>query len=249
MSTPGRIWRTGFPPQAQWQTIPPKDARALFRRVFQQWGLPRTIRVDNGHPWGLNRGLPPALALWLIGLGVSLEWIPPGQPQQNGHVERGNGVTQQWAEPQTCSNRAQLQARLNHECEVQRERYPSVAGMSRAEAYPDLRHSDRPYRPKEENGIWDLANVDRFMAELTMHRWANAQGTISLYGEGRNLGRAHAGKEVRVRFDARLRQWVVTDLQSQELKRFPAPELSRDRILALKVGQTHGRGQMSKKGV
>jgi len=65
-------------------------------------------------------------------------------------------------------------------------------------------------------------------------------------GEGRNLGRAHCGKEVRVRFDARSRQWIVTDLQGKELKRLPAPELSRERILALKVGQTHGRGQMSK---
>jgi hypothetical protein len=23
-----------------------------------RWGLPRTIRVDNGHPWGLNLMFP-----------------------------------------------------------------------------------------------------------------------------------------------------------------------------------------------
>jgi hypothetical protein len=104
--TPGRSWRASFPPQAQWQTIPPKSARGLFRRVFARWGLPRAVRVDNGHPWGLNRGLPPALALWLIGLGVAVEWIDPGQPRQNPKVERGNGVTQPWAEPASCSTRA-----------------------------------------------------------------------------------------------------------------------------------------------
>lgn len=218
----------------------------MFRRVFQQWGLPKTIRVDNGHPWGLNRGLPPALTLWLLGLGVSVEWIPPGQPQQNGHVERGNGVTQQWAEPGACSTRAQLQTRLHNECEVQRERYPSVAGMSRIEAYPALRHSGRPYLPRDEDQVWDLSLVDRFLADLTLHRRANARGAIWIYGEGRNLGRAHCGMEVRVRFDRGSRQWVVTDLQGEELKRLPAPELSRERILALKVGQTHSRGQMSK---
>jgi hypothetical protein len=220
----------------------------LFRRVFRRWGLPRSVRVDNGHPWGLNRGLPPALALWLIGLGVPMEWIPPGQPQQNGHVERGNGVTQQWAEPNACSTRAQLQLRLNKECEVQRERYPSVAGMSRAQAYPTLRHSGRPYLLRDERRSWDLSRVDRFLAGLTLHRRANAHGAIWLYGEGRGLGRPHRGQEVRVRFDAGSRQWVVSNLQGEELKRLPAPELSRERILALKVGQSHSRRQLSNEG-
>jgi hypothetical protein len=192
--------------------------------------------------------LPPALALWLIGLGVSVEWIDPGQPQQNPRVERGNGVTQQWAEPAACSTRSQLQSRLHKECEVQRERYPSVAGMSRAEAYPALRHSGRPYLPRDEGRGWDLSRVDRFLADLTLHRRANARGVISIYGEARNLGRPHRGKEVRVRFDSGSRQWVVTDLQGEELKRLAALELSRKQILDLKVGQTHSRGQMSKRG-
>jgi hypothetical protein len=220
----------------------------LFRRVFRRWGLPRSIRVDNGHPWGLNSGLPPALALWLIGLGVSMEWIPPGQPQQNGHVERGNGVVQQWAEPGECSTRAQMQRRLNRACEVQRERYPSVAGMSRAEAYPTLRHSGRPYLPREEGRTWDLSRVDHFLAKLTLYRRANSHGAIWLYNAGRSLGRPHRGKEVRVCFDATARQWVATDLQGEELKRLPAPELSRDRILSLDVGLTRSRRQLSKRG-
>lgn len=217
----------------------------MFRRLFRQWGLPRSIRVDNGHPWGLNSGLPPALALWLIGLGVPVEWIDPGQPQQNGRVERGNGVSLQWAEPKLCSSRAQLQRRLDKECEVQRERYPSVAGCSRMEMYPQLRHSGRPYHPADEARLWELSRVDRFLAGVTLYRRANARGTIWLYGEPRNLGRAHRGKEVQVRFDPAARQWVVSDLQGGELKRPAAPELTRARIMALNVGQTHSRRQLS----
>jgi hypothetical protein len=191
----------------------------------------------------LNRGLPPALALWLIGLGVAVDWIDPGQPRQNPHVERGNGVAQQWAEPATCSSRSELRARLHRECAVQRERYPSVAGMSRSEAYPGLRHSGRPYRAADERTAWDLTRVDRFLAGLTLPRRADAHGTIWISGEPRNLGRAHRGEEVRVRFDLSDRRWVVTDLGDRELKRFPAPELSRARILALDVGRTHSKGQ------
>ena len=121
--------------------------------------------------------------------------------------------------------------------------------MSRAEAYPSLHHSGRPYLPRNEGRTWDLSRVDQVLSELTLYRRANARGAIWLYGEGRNLGRPHRGKEVRVRFDAGSRQWIVTDLQGEDLKRLPAPELSRERILALKVGQSHSRGQLSKKGV
>jgi hypothetical protein len=216
----------------------------LFRRLFTRWGLPRTVRVDNGHPWGLNRGLPPALALWLIGLDVTVEWIDPGQPRQNPHIERGNGVTQQWAEPSSCDTRSRLQSRLHKECAVQRERYPSVAGMPRSEAYPGLRHSGRPYHAGDERRMWDLSRVDRFLAERTLYRRANARGAISVYNTPRYLGRAHRGAEVRVRFDPSDRQWVVSDLGGRELKRLPAPELSRARILALDVGGTNPTRQM-----
>jgi hypothetical protein len=126
---------------------------------------------------------------------------------------------------------------------VQRERYPSVAGMSRSEAYPDLRHSGRPYRASNKRRLWDLVRVDRFLAGLVLHRRANAHGTIWIYGAPRDLGRAHRGEEVRVRFDPSDCQWVVTDLGDREVKRFPAPELSRARIMAVDVGKTHSKGQ------
>lgn len=172
---------------------------------------------------------------------MGLEWIPPGQPQRNGAVERVNGVTQQWAEPAACMSRRRLQARLSHECAVQRERYPAAAGRPRSEAYPGLRHSGRPYRRGDEGRLWDLAHVDRFLSGLTLYRRADARGVIWLYNEGRPLGRAHRGKEVRVRFDAPGRRWVVTDLQGAELGRLPAEELSRGRAMALDVGRKRDR--------
>jgi hypothetical protein len=219
-----------------WQSVTPSQARTLFRHVFQQWGLPRRIQLDNGHPWGLNCGLPPDLGLWLLGLGVEVHWIPPGQPQKNGTVERDNGIMQMWADPKTCRTRGELKLRLQREALVQRERYPSIAGMPRMHAYPELRHSGRPYDPAAERRIWDLRHVDQFLAAGVHHRRVNARGFISLYGWSRGLGRAHRGKEVSVRFDPRRRAWVVSDYQGQELKRLAADELSRERILALNVG-------------
>ena len=220
----------------------------MFRRVFRRWGLPARIQVDNGHPWGLNSGLPPDLALWLIGLGVGLNWIPPGQPQKNGTIERDNGVMQQWADPATCRTRTELRVRLERECRVQRERYPSIGGMSRMEAYPGLQHSERPYDREQEARMWDLSRVDQFLSAGVYYRRANARGAIWLYGLGRNLGRTHRGKEVCVRFDPSSRQWVVSDHQGQELKRLVADELSRERILSLKVGHQRPDRKRPKRG-
>ena len=59
-----------FPPREPWQEITAAEARTLFRRMFSRWGLPERLRLDNGHPWGSARDLPPELALWLVGLGV-----------------------------------------------------------------------------------------------------------------------------------------------------------------------------------
>jgi hypothetical protein len=235
-----------FPPQPQWQTIAPGDARELFRGVFARWGLPQGIRVDNGHPWGLNSGLPPDLALWLLGLGVRMAWIPPCEPQYNGKVERGNGVTQQWAEPSSCPSRFALQENLNRECLIQREKYPSIAGRPRIEAFPALSRIERPYCVDQEGPLWDLSRVDRFLADQVLYRRANAKGAIWLYGWGRNLGRIHRGKEVCVRFDISSRYWIVSDHQGQELKRLSAEELSRERIMALEVGCRRPHRQKSK---
>jgi transposase InsO family protein len=63
------------------------------------------MRVDNGWPWGsAQQDLPPVLSLWLIGRGVQVVWNRPGRPQQNGVVERFNGLLDQWAEPDRCAN-------------------------------------------------------------------------------------------------------------------------------------------------
>lgn len=63
--------------------------QALFKRAFTEFGLPDAIRTDNGAPFastglaGLSR-----LAVWFMELGIRLERIEPGKPQQNARHER-----------------------------------------------------------------------------------------------------------------------------------------------------------------
>jgi transposase InsO family protein len=58
-------------------------------RTFEKYGLPEVIRTDNGVPFastGLG-GLTRLSVLWLR-LGIELERIEPGRPDQNGRHER-----------------------------------------------------------------------------------------------------------------------------------------------------------------
>jgi putative transposase len=69
------------------QTI--QRVRPVFRRVFIRYGLPEVLRVDNGSPFGSRgvRGLT-RLSAWWLRLGIRVEFIEPGHPEQNGVHER-----------------------------------------------------------------------------------------------------------------------------------------------------------------
>jgi len=63
--------------------------RAVMERVFNDNGLPDTIRSDNGAPFGsVGAGGLSRLSVWLLKLGIEPHYIPPGSPQDNGRHER-----------------------------------------------------------------------------------------------------------------------------------------------------------------
>lgn len=207
----------------------------MLRRTFQRWGLPDRLRVDNGHPWGSRNDLPTALGLWLIGLGVNMIWNKPRCPQMNGVVERAQGVTQQWVEPQTPADPGRLQARLDWAVGIQRELYPAVAGRSRLAALPALATPRRAYQIEHEDAMWSLARVDQFLAQGVWQRRVGRSGQISLYNRDYWVGKRAVGQDVSVRFDPTDRQWVISDHRGQELRRHAAEQLTRERIIGLRV--------------
>ncbi len=215
------------------------DVRSGLRRWFARWGLPGALRLDNGFPWGSFSGLPPDLALWLAGLGLSLVWNPPRHKQANAVIERAHGVCQRWVEPHTCRDAAALQARLDHFTALQRERYPHRGAPSRLDAWPALAAGGRPYDPAAEAALWDERRVWAFLAERVVLRRVDKVGRISLANRALGVGRAWAGQTVTVRLalDGDAPVWRIRDAQGALLRQHPAPELARDRILALDVSR------------
>jgi putative transposase len=63
-------------------------AFSVFELAFRDYGLPKTIRTDNGVPFACGNALYglSKLSVWWLCLGINIERIKPGHPEQNGRI-------------------------------------------------------------------------------------------------------------------------------------------------------------------
>jgi transposase InsO family protein len=117
-----------------------------FERLFKERGLPMAIRSDNGVPFAAPNGLfnLSRLAVWWLRLGIDIERIKPGNPQQNGRHERMHRTLKKEATRPAGMNFLQQQARFDAFLEeFNTERPHEAIGMKRpADIY---RGSERVY--------------------------------------------------------------------------------------------------------
>jgi transposase InsO family protein len=222
------------------------QVQATLRGIFARWGLPQRLRVDNGAPWATWADLPPAFALWLIGLGIELIWNRPRRPQENAKVERCNGLIASWGDPATCADPAAWAAHLGQIVIIQREQYrPRKLGQPRLLAYPELPHNPRAYPAAGATEPFELARVQQWLAQGRWPRLVSKIGQITFYGKAYRVGRAWAGEPVWLRFDAQTSEWVVEGKEGQELIRHAAEQITSERICNLQV--SHPRPPSRKK--
>ena len=86
-----------------------------FARLFEDRGLPDAIRSDNGLPFASPNGLYnlSKLSVWWLRLGIAIERIKPGRPQQNGRHERMHLTLKQETTRPPGQNSLQQQARFD----------------------------------------------------------------------------------------------------------------------------------------
>jgi len=86
-----------------------------FQQLFRERGLPVAIRSDNGLPFASPNGLYnlSRLSVWWLRLGISIERIKPGHPQQNGRHERMHLTLKKEATRPPGLNPLQQQARFD----------------------------------------------------------------------------------------------------------------------------------------
>ena len=128
-------------------------AFSVFERTFREFGLPASIRTDNGVPFasahalfGLSR-----LSVWWLRLGITIERIKPGNPQQNGRHERMHLTLKKEATKPVSYNFLQQQERFDDFVEGYNNDRPHQAlnGLYPGELYtPSAREYFHPEKPE-----------------------------------------------------------------------------------------------------
>src|SRR4026209_599270 len=105
-----------------------QSAQQGFEWVFREYGLPTRIRTDNGTPFSSRsvQGLS-CLSVWWIRLGIQVERIEPGKPQQNGRHERMHRTLKEEILPRSAKNLLAQQEQLDRFREDFNQRRPHEA--------------------------------------------------------------------------------------------------------------------------
>ncbi|MBD3647293.1 MAG: IS481 family transposase [Pseudomonadales bacterium] len=126
-------------------------AFSVFERVFKEYGIPGAIRTDNGIPFASPNAFfgMSQLSVWWLRLGIHIERIRPGHPEQNGRHERMHLTLKREATQPAGFNFLQQQERFDRFIEVYNHDRPhqALGGRYPGELYTA---STRPYRPPDD---------------------------------------------------------------------------------------------------
>jgi len=181
-------------------TTQERFAFTVFERVFKQFGLPRAIRTDNGVPFSSPNALfgLSKLSVWWLRLGIAIERIKPGQPQQNGRHERIHLTLKKEATKPAAHNFLQQQARFDDfiDCYNQERPHQALDMKYPAELYQP---SSRAYR-----GLGELEYPFHDRTVTLTHC-----GRICLGKRKINLSQVFAGQKVGIK-EVSDKIWLVT---------------------------------------
>ena len=134
-------------------------AFTVFERVFKEYGLPTAIRTDNGIPFASPNSLfgLSKLSIWWLRLGINIERIKPGNPQQNGRHERMHRTLKEETARPASFNFLQQQGRFDDFIEVYNNarphqalnmKYPGEVYTPSARIYQPPDEPDYPYHDR-----------------------------------------------------------------------------------------------------
>ena len=159
----------------------------VFERLFREYGLPAAIRTDNGSPFASTAvaGLSRLSVRWLK-LGIRLERIARGHPEQNGSHERMHRTLKQETARPPAAHQAAQQARFEEFRRVYNEQRPHEA-LGQQAPVKVYGASPRPYPERipepEYPGHFEVRSVSE-------------KGTIKWRGELLPISEALSGERV-----------------------------------------------------
>lgn len=163
--------------------------KPLFIAAFREHGMPLAIRTDNGTPFastglgGLSR-----LSVWWMRLGMELERIEPGKPQQNGRHERMHRTLKEaTAKPPRANLRRQQEAFDDFRQEYNEERPHEALGQRTPAEHYEPSPRNYPERLPAQRGYpqeWEKRMV-RISGQM---KWKGKEIVVTKALAGHEIG-------------------------------------------------------------
>lgn len=170
--------------------VPPsaRGVRPWFERTFRAYGLPRALRTDNGPPFATTGAAQLShLAVWWLKLGIQLDRIDPGHPEQNGRHERFHLTLQQETTTPPAATPRQQQRRfdrMRQEFNVERP-HEALGQQPPATVYAT---SPRPYPARLEDPWYDATHQVRRVKKAGQIQWRGEYVFVSEAVRGELVG-------------------------------------------------------------
>jgi transposase InsO family protein len=165
-----------------------ETVREQLERVFERHGLPEIMRSDNGAPFaarnsplGLSR-----LSAWWLTLGIDLDRIAPGRPDQNGAHERMHRDVAREVECNAADDPAMQQAALDVWRKTYNEERPHEALNMRL---PSEVYEASPRR-------FDTQRIELTYPREHLVRKVNQNGSVKIHKQLINVSLAVRGYHV-----------------------------------------------------
>lgn len=167
-----------------------RGVRPWFERTFREHGLPRALRTDNGSPFATTGAARLShLAVWCLKLGIQLDRIDPGHPEQNGRHERFHLTLQEDTTTPPATTPGQQQRRFDRmRREFNTERPHEALGQQPPARV--FRPSPRPYPARLEDPWYDATHQVRRVKRMGQIQWQGDYLFVSEAVRGELVGLA-----------------------------------------------------------
>ena len=172
--------------------------RAVFVRLFREYGLPDVVRSDNGVPFAQANaiGRLGALAFWWVRLGIRPEHIRPARPAENGAHERFHKTLKAAATQPASASLAAQQRRFDafrHEYNTERPHASLPGHMPPAHCYHP---AVRPYPSRLPALVYPNAHEVRLVDSSGNIKWRNTAFFLSTNLSGAYVGLTHTSADL-----------------------------------------------------
>ncbi len=209
----------------------------VLRRAFIRYGLPEQISLDHDSAFYDNKSaspFPSVIHLWLIGLGVQVRFIHKRPPLEHSRIERHHQtIAGQAFEGQTFADVAALQRSLQARLLFLNQEYPTRAldELPPFQAFPQARHSGRPYALDAEEQMLDIQRIYDYLQAGRWFRQISSVGIFSLGGYGYNATTQFADQTVEITFNATTRKLICLPEKSHTAFHFDIQGLTKSALM------------------